>query len=222
MFNGGDYDHYGVRSRPCRNLSCKLFQIIVLIYSVVLHEVAHGFAARSLGDDTAERLGRLTLNPIKHLDMFGSIILPFFSKILTGFMIGYAKPVPYNPENLRDRRFGPAKVAAAGPLTNLLLAVLVGLLIRFAGAYIGEQAILLLSYIVGINIILAFFNLMPIPPLDGHWLLMAFLPSRYYQLRSTLYRYQWVFLVLMIFFVFPLLAPLLGALSQLLTGMRLF
>jgi len=87
------------------SLLLSLFQIVVLIYSVVLHEVAHGYVARSLGDDTAERLGRLTLNPIKHLDMFGSVILPFLSKILTGFMIGYAKPVPYNPDNLSDRRY---------------------------------------------------------------------------------------------------------------------
>ena len=203
-------------------LLLSLFQIVVLIYSVVLHEVAHGFIARSMGDYTAERLGRLTLNPLKHLDLFGSVVLPLLSKLLTGFMIGYAKPVPYNPNNLSDRRYGPAKVAAAGPLTNLLLALIVGLILRFAGPYLGEFPIEMLKYIVVINIVLAFFNLMPVPPLDGHWLLMAFLPVRFYRLRFILYRYQWLFLVLLIFFVFPLFTPVLSLLFQLLTGMRLF
>lgn len=199
-----------------------IYQIVVLIYSVVLHEVAHGFVARSMGDRTAERLGRLTLNPIKHMDLFGSFILPIMSRLLTGFMIGYAKPVPYNPDNLSDRRYGAAKVAVAGPLTNILLAVLVGLIIRFAGPYMGDTAIMLLSYVVAINLILAMFNLMPIPPLDGHWLLMTFLPARYYKFKLILYRYQWVFIVLLIFFIFPLLVPVLSLFSKLLTGMRLF
>ena len=194
------------------------FQIVVLIFSVILHEVAHGFMARSLGDDTAERLGRLTLNPLKHLDMFGSIILPVFSKLLTGFMIGYAKPVPYDPDNLRDHRLGPSKVALAGPLTNLLLAVLTGLIIRLAGPYMSLMALSLLGYIVWINIILAFFNLMPIPPLDGHWLLMAVIPHRWSGLRLALYRMQWLLLVLLISFIFPLVAPLLIWIFRLLTG----
>jgi len=104
----------------------------------------------------------------------------------------------------------------------MLLAVIVGLIMRLFGAQLGESAVSLLGYIVAINIILAFFNLMPIPPLDGHWLLMAILPTRYYRLKLALYRFQWIFLIVLIFFVFPLLAPVLGALSQLLTGMRLF
>src|SRR3989344_5222539 len=108
-----------------------IFWIIALLYSVVIHEVSHGAVAYSLGDPTAKNLGRLTLNPIKHLDMFGSVFLPLISFMLGGFIFGYAKPVPYNPENLRDRKYGPAKVALAGPASNIALAVLFGLTLRF-------------------------------------------------------------------------------------------
>jgi Zn-dependent protease len=175
-----------------------------------------------MGDQTAEHMGRLTLNPLAHLDMFGSFILPLVSKLTTGVMFGYAKPVPYDPSKLSDRRYGPAKVAIAGPATNILLAVLAGLVLRLAGQMIDPAAQSLISYIVWINIILAFFNLMPIPPLDGHWLLMTFLPVRYYGFRQALYRYQWVFLMVFVFIVFPLFSPLLYSFFMLLTGMRLF
>src|SRR5688572_2156862 len=115
-----------------------LLQIVILIYSVVLHEVSHGLAARAMGDRTAERMGRLTLNPLSHLDLFGSFILPILTKLFAGIMFGYAKPVPYNPDNLNDRRWGGAKVAIAGPATNLALAALIGVVIRAFGPALGE------------------------------------------------------------------------------------
>lgn len=198
-----------------------LFQIVVLIYSVVLHELAHGLMARSMGDRTAEHLGRLTLNPLAHLDMFGSVILPIITSF-SGFMFGYAKPVPYNPSALSDRRYGPAKVALAGPAVNLMLAVLAGVIIRFVGDGVSPLMLTLLGYVVWINIVLTFFNLIPFPPLDGHWLLMTFLPARFYQLKEALYRYQWMLLVVTIFFIFPALAPLMRGLFSLLTGQQLF
>lgn len=197
-------------------------QIAILIYSVVLHEVAHGLAARAMGDRTAERMGRLTLNPLAHLDLFGSFILPILTKIVGGFMFGYAKPVPYDPDNLNDRRWGPAKVALAGPGTNLALAALLGVVIRAFGPGLGDAATLLLSYGVLINIGLAFFNFMPVPPLDGHWLLMAVLPASARELRIALYRGQWILLAVVIFYIFPALFPLLEALFTLLTGQVLF
>ncbi len=111
-----------------------IFQLVVLIFSVVVHEVAHGAIAESLGDNTARRMGRLTLNPFKHLDLFGSLLLPLFLFYATGhrFVFGYAKPVPYDPRNLRDQRYGPAKVALAGPATNIALALLAGLAVTNA------------------------------------------------------------------------------------------
>lgn len=199
-----------------------LFQIVVLIYSVVLHEVAHGLMARSMGDRTAEHMGRLTLNPLIHLDMFGSFLLPIISRLTTGIMFGYAKPVPYNPLNLNDRVWGPSKVALAGPATNMFLAVGAGLLMRFAGPAMSRTALELLGYVVWINLVLAFFNLVPIPPLDGHWLLMAILPARFHSLKVALFRYQLPLMILFLFFLFPLFYPILAAVAQVLTGIRLF
>jgi Zn-dependent protease len=199
-----------------------LFQIVVLIYSVVLHEVAHGLVARSMGDRTAEDMGRLTLNPFKHLDLFGSFILPLLSQLTMGFMFGYAKPVPYNPNNLSDRVYGPAKVALAGPLTNLTLAGVATIAMRLAGpALLGQMFTGLLGYIVWINLALAIFNLMPVPPLDGHWLLMTFLPARFYHLKVAIFRYQWLLLAVFLFFIFPLILPLIARFFTLLTGTRI-
>lgn len=194
------------------------FQIIILIYSVVLHELAHGLMARSMGDRTAERMGRLTLNPLSHLDLFGSFVLPIITKMVGGFMFGYAKPVPYDPDALSDRRWGPAKVGFAGPAVNLALAALAGVAIRLWGPLMPEVMLILVGYVVWINVILAFFNLMPIPPLDGHWLLMALMPSRFYRFKVFLYEYQWVLLAVAIFFLFPALVPLMRGLFGLLTG----
>lgn len=188
---------------------------VIFIYSVVLHELAHGFAARSMGDHTAEHLGRLTLNPLKHLDMVGSVFLPLILYLAgSPFLFGYAKPVPYNPHNLNDHRWGPAKVAVAGPLTNIVLAVLFGISVRVLQTSVSSTALDFLSYGVMINIGLALFNLIPIPPLDGHWIAGTFFPAA----MRSLYRFQWVLLALAIFVVFPALYPLLGFLFHVLTG----
>ena len=194
-----------------------IFQILVVLFSIVLHEVSHGLTANSLGDATAKNLGRLTLNPFKHLDLFGSILLPFFLLAVSqgAFVFGYAKPVPYNPLNLRDPRYGPAKVALAGPLTNLTIAVLVGLVVRFLPLSVGNSLVReLLGYTVLINIVLAVFNLMPIPPLGGHWLALTFFPKvGFFFQRFGL----WLFLIF-IFFVFPVFTPLIFWLFRLITG----
>ena len=199
-----------------------IFQVVVLIFSVVLHELAHGLAARSMGDDTAERLGRLTLNPLAHLDPFGSVILPLLTWYLGGFMFGYAKPVPYDPNKLNDKRWGPAKVGIAGPATNIAIALLFSAVLRLSGSLLTPMTAMLVTYIITINLVLAIFNLLPIPPLDGHWLLFAILPARSFHLRAMLYRYQWVLLLLALFVIFPLLVPLISALLRLLTGTTIF
>lgn len=196
-----------------------LFWIVALLYSVVIHEVSHGAVAYSLGDPTAKNLGRLTLNPLKHLDMFGSVILPLLSFMLGGFIFGYAKPVPYNPLNLRDRKYGAAKVAIAGPASNIALAVLFGLTLRFLPDIFSTSLIPeLLSIVVILNLFLAIFNLFPIPPLDGHWLLFTFLPVRFIAARTFLYKYGFLLLLMFLFFVFPLLLPFIRTLFRLLTG----
>lgn len=195
------------------------FWIVALLYSVVIHEVSHGVVAYSLGDPTAKNLGRLTLNPIKHLDMFGSVILPLLSFMLGGFIFGYAKPVPYNPLNLRDRKYGAAKVAMAGPASNITLAVLFGLTLRFLPDVFSSSLVPeLLGIVVVLNLFLAVFNLFPIPPLDGHWLLFTFLPARYLAARTFLYKYGFLLLLMFLFFVFPLFLPFIRMLFRLLTG----
>jgi Zn-dependent protease len=155
-----------------------VFQLVALLFSVILHEVAHGFAALQLGDTTAKDRGRLTLNPLKHLDPVGSVILPILLKVIgSPVMLGWAKPVPYNPNALyKDYRYGPLKVALAGPATNIFIGLVFGLGLRFGSAYLSATAVALLGYIVYLNLQLAVFNLLPIPPLDGSKLLGLFSP----------------------------------------------
>jgi Zn-dependent protease len=160
--------------------------IIVLIFSVVVHELAHAWQARREGDDTAERLGRITLNPLPHLDLFGSFIVPMALYLThAGFMFGWAKPVPVNPANYRDYRGGDIRVSLAGIVSNLGLAVLAtlaaGVIIK-VGTITGplggvmEGLFSMARYGIVINLILAFFNLIPIPPLDGSHVLFHLLP----------------------------------------------
>lgn len=194
-----------------------VFEMLVVLFSIVLHEVSHGVTANHLGDPTAKMLGRITLNPVKHLDFIGSIVLPFTLYFISKgtFVFGYAKPVPYNPLNLRDRRYGPAKVAMAGPLTNLTIAVLVGLVMRFLPWGLGNAHTQeLLGYAVLINLVLAIFNLMPVPPLDGHWLALTFAPA----LAQLFQRFGLFLFFILMLFIFPLLSPLILWLFKLLTG----
>lgn len=156
-----------------------ILQIVVLVMSVVVHEVAHGYAAFLLGDPTAKYAGRLTLNPIKHLDPWGSVIVPLLLTISqAGIIFGWAKPVPYNPYNLRDQKIGPAIVGAAGPLSNLALALLAGVATRalLVGGIFDGFWIQFLATVIFINILLMVFNFLPIPPLDGSKILYVFIP----------------------------------------------
>lgn len=173
--------------------------------SVVIHEVAHGFMAERWGDKTARYAGRLTLNPLKHLDPFGSVILPVLLYISSGFAFGWAKPVPYNPDNLSDRKWGTFWVAAAGVLVNLFIAVLFGI-IYGVSIHLYESHPLpsgfyfIVSSITMVNLALAIFNLIPIPPLDGSKILFALLPRSFYRVLVFLESYG--FFLLIIFIVF--------------------
>ncbi len=187
-----------------------IFSIAILIFSVVVHEVSHGYAAKWLGDSTAEREGRLTLNPIKHLDPFGSVILPaLLALINAGFIVGWAKPVPYNPANFGGRRWGEAAVAAAGPLSNIILALIFAGAMRVLAGFemLSSPLAFILSTIVLINLFLAVFNLMPAPPLDGSKILFYFIPQRYWKFRAILEQYSLVILLALIFFVWDYVVP---------------
>jgi Zn-dependent protease len=165
-------------------LEFKIFLYFIIVFSAVFHEYFHGWMANYLGDPTAKHAGRLTLNPLKHLDPVGTVFLPLFLLFFWGGFIGWAKPVPYNPYNLRDPKYGSAKVGIAGPLANFLIALLFGIMIRFL-ALEGFLSIAF-SLIVYINIFLGLFNLIPIPPLDGSKILMDFFPrSRILQVLES-------------------------------------
>lgn len=155
-----------------------LLAFIVLILSIIVHEVAHGYAADSLGDPTARLAGRLTLNPLPHIDLMGSIIIPALLAFSgSPIFFGWAKPVPYNPYNLRNQRWGEVFVALAGSATNIFLAVIFGLLVRFdASAGLDATALSLAATISFVNLFLGLFNLIPFPPLDGFTALRSALP----------------------------------------------
>lgn len=156
------------------------FQLAVLLGSVMIHEVAHGAMALRLGDETAKLAGRLTLNPIKHLDVVGSLLFPLFLYYAEApFILGWAKPVPYDPTRLhKDFRYGPLKVALAGPASNILIALIMSAIIRSGSTILNPEVIAFLGFIVFLNILLAIFNLIPIPPLDGSKIIAIFLPPQ--------------------------------------------
>lgn len=193
-----------------------IFSIAVLIMSVVVHETSHGHVANVLGDPTARLAGRLSLNPIKHLDPIGSFLVPIVLAISGNPVFGWAKPVPFNPYNLRAGKWGPALVAAAGPLSNLLVAILFGVITRIAiGLDIASPTFTMLTnYIVGINILLAVVNLIPIPPIDGSKILFALLPPRFSEIEEFFNRYG-IFVVIGILFVgWRFIGPVVGSVTS--------
>lgn len=201
-----------------------VFQLIVLIFSVVVHELSHGYVADYLGDNTARLAGRLTLNPLKHLDPFGSVILPLLLSLIPGGIVfGWAKPVPYNPFNLRRPERDGALIAAAGPLSNIAVAVVFGLLYRLLSSLsLPASSFLIfgnfLSVVVLINVMLAIFNLVPIPPLDGSKVLYAFLPAEAQGIKIFLERYGIFIVLLFIFFGLGFIAPIIFAAYRFLMG----
>jgi Zn-dependent protease len=185
--------------------------------SVVVHEVSHGYMARYLGDKTAEYAGRLTLNPIKHLDLWGSIIIPavlVFSQ--SNFLIGWAKPVPFNPYNLRNQKYGEAMVAFAGPLSNILIAIVFSIIIRLG--FFPEASLQIILSIILTNLTLAIFNLVPIPPLDGSKILFSILPQSMLGFRDILERYGLILALLFAFFLWQYLAPVVILIFKVLVG----
>ena len=162
------------------DLLMPVFTIAALILSIILHEVAHGYAAYALGDPTAKLSGRLTLNPLPHIDPVGSILIPALGVLSgTGVLFGWAKPVPYNPYNLKNQRWGEALVGIAGVATNLALAVLFALVARAAFAESWLTFASFAAIVSYLNLFLGFFNLIPFPPLDGFTVLRGILPYKY-------------------------------------------
>jgi len=199
-----------------------LATIVILILSVIIHEVSHGYMAYILGDPTAKLAGRLTLNPIRHIDLVGSIIVPIITS-MAGFTFGWAKPVPYNPYNLKNKRRDELLIALAGPLSNLLIAFIFGTIIRFTVSGMSDitSFIQIASYIVIINIVLAVFNLIPLPPLDGSKLLFVIFPDQYGRTRMILEQYAPIFILVIVFFLWQIVSPIIPYIFSLFTGVGL-
>ena len=223
-----------------------ILTIIILVMSAILHEYAHGWVAYKLGDNTARDAGRLTLNPVAHIDLFGSILMPLLLIMSgTGFILGWAKPVPYNPYNLSDAKFGDAKVALGGPLTNLMLAIFFGTLSKALPIYIGIKQNLIIAYFSGnyelllssmngslvtsifvisiiacfINLLLMIFNLVPVPPLDGSKVLMTFLPPNWQTRMHQIEPYgTFIILFLLMSGFFTFIWPIIIFLFELIVG----
>lgn len=189
-----------------------VISVIPILFAIILHEVSHGFVAEKLGDPTARRMGRLTLNPIAHIDPFGTVIMPIALFIFTNgqFVFGYAKPVPINPFNFRNPKRDMAISAAAGPGINILLAVLSVLVLKYlllpvsgvipdevTGTFLKPLA-LMLSANVSVNVILAAFNLIPVPPLDGGRILMGLLPQRQAEIVGRIEPYGMIVVILLV------------------------
>ena len=187
----------------------------ILIYSVILHEIAHGAVALWNGDRTARDAGRLTLNPLPHIDLLGSVVLPLVL-ILTGsnLFFAWAKPVPFNPRNFNNKRLGVFTVGLAGPLTNIALAALFSLALRAA----GTQNILFPFFYYGasVNVFLALFNLVPIPPLDGSRAVGVFMPR---ELKSLYYSLErWGFLIVIVLVTTGVFGRVIGPIYRLIFG----
>jgi len=218
-----------------------IFEFVVLLFSAVLHEVAHGYEAERLGDDTARRAGRLTLNPLAHLDPFMSFLMPLVLFLTTGFFFAGAKPVPYNPNNLKNPRTGAVKVALAGPATNLFIALVFGVLsVILPVASATKDALfnavanggtpvfttpltetyfffLIIAYI---NVLLGIFNLVPLPPLDGSKLLFLVLPPTpaTYKFMYFMERWGLILVLIFVFFGFGIIFPVINFFFALFTG----
>lgn len=195
----------------------RIFFFLVIIPSAIFHEYMHGWVADRLGDPTARYAGRLTLNPLVHIDPWGTIIMPLVLLVISGgsFLFAYAKPVPYNPYNLRDQKYGPLLIAIAGPGSNFFLAAIFGILFQLLP--VGTMTPFLLT-IIAANIGLGVFNLVPIPPLDGSKVLFAFLPDSLYRLRATLEQYGFIILIVFILMFAQILSPIINVIFSLFTG----
>jgi len=219
-----------------------IFIVAILILSVVIHEVSHGYIAYLLGDPTAKRAGRLSMNPFKHLDLTGSFIVPLMLLVLSrfSFVFGWAKPVPYNPYNLKNQKWGPGLVAVSGPLSNFLIAGAFGLVALFLpldptvkmeigsaawkgvaifGTGYAPALFYFSSMVVRINVFLGIFNLIPIPPLDGSKVLFSFLPYKWTNAQIFLEKYGFFILLFFLFSFSSVLLPVVFFLFRLFLGL---
>ncbi len=197
---------------------------IPIIFAITVHEAAHGYAAKYFGDLTAEKMGRITLNPIKHIDMIGTIILPALTLMLGGILFGWAKPVPVNFDNLNNPKKDMLWVAAAGPASNFIMAILWVLVLKYANSAPGDAAFFLLEMSkvgIMINLVLMVLNLLPLPPLDGGRIAVSLLPMNIAVKFSQLERYGFIILIFLLFtgILGKIISPIIGFFGQLILSL---
>lgn len=200
-----------------------IYQIIILVFSIVIHETSHGLMAYKLGDPTAKESGRLSFNPLRHLDPWGSFFLPLFFYFLTAgrFIFGWAKPVPFNPFNLKKPKRDIGLIGLAGPLSNLLIAIFFAGLIQLISYFKILPFYTLAAFfdlIIQINIFLALVNLVPLPPLDGSRILFSLLPASKEHLIINLEKYGLFLLLFFLFFGFQIVVIIADLLHRFLVG----
>ncbi len=196
---------------------------IPVLFAITLHEVAHGWVARQFGDRTAEMLGRLTLNPLKHIDPIGTVLVPMLAFMTAGFLFGWAKPVPVAMRNLRNPRRDMMLVAAAGPTANILMALFWAFLLKLVPVSGLEGTTAAFFQSMGqigvlINVVLAVFNMLPIPPLDGGRVLSGLLPPRMSSKLDAIEPYGLIVVLLFIFLAWRFLYPIIVAVANLIYG----
>ncbi len=194
-----------------------LFLFLLFLSAVVIHELSHGFVALAFGDTTAQRAGRLTLNPLKHVDPIGTLFLPLFLRLIgSPVTFGWAKPVPINPVNLRHPRRDMLWIGMAGPVSNLLMALAAAGFLRLLGPGLPATVVALVKYLALVNLVLGTFNLLPIPPLDGSRVLLSLVPARFAVGLILMERWGFIliFLLLYLGWIDKVLAPMIGFLVQ--------
>jgi Zn-dependent protease len=196
-----------------------IFELLVILFSIIIHEISHGYMAVFLGDPTPRLQGRLTLNPLKHIDPIGSILVPVLTS-LSGLTFGWAKPVEFNPYNLKNKRWGELLIAFAGPASNLTIALIFGIIIRYGFNVVSLPLnfFVLCSYVVVINISLAVFNLIPIPPLDGSKIFFGLIPVRFQYVRTYIEQYSLILMLLLLLFLWKFITPVIPFIFKIITG----
>lgn len=195
-----------------QGISNLIFVFLAIIISLSIHEATHAFTGHWLGDTTAKDEGRLTLNPLKHIDIITTVLLPLVLIIFGAVPFFAAKPVPFNPYRVKFGEFGAALVGVSGPLTNALLAILSGLLLRIYGAQMSEVWAQFMAIFCQVNIGFFLFNMIPFPPLDGSRLLYAFAPEAVQNVMRTIESYGFAAILAFVFLLYPFLSPIVNSL----------